>query len=77
MTSTTTKRKPLTLAPGDDDVLLNILWDSLFDLVKNYKATQHEDQRIATIQRVAEALGEPFVIERSNFESALVPRNSK
>lgn len=77
MTSTTTERKPLTLSHGDDDVLLNILWDSLFDLVKNYKATQHEDQRIATIQRVAEALGEPFVIERSNFESVLVPRNSK
>ncbi len=77
MTSTTTERKPPSLAPGDDEVLLNILWDSLFDLVKNYKATQHEDQRITTIQRVAEALGEPFVIERSNFESVLVPRNSK
>ena len=77
MTSTTTKRKPLTLAPGDDDVLLNILWDSLFDLVKNYKATQHEDQRIATIQRIAEALGEPFVIQRVNFESVLTPRTRR
>lgn len=77
MTSTTTKRKPLTLVPGDDDVLLNILWDSLFDLVKNYKATQHEDQRIATIQRIAEALGEPFVIQRVNLESVLVPRSRK
>ena len=74
MTSTTTERKPLTLAHGDDDVLLNILWDSLFDLVKNYKATQHEDQRIATIQRIAEALGEPFVIRRVDGLDVLDPR---
>lgn len=74
MTSTTTDRKTLTLDHGDDDVLLQILWESLFDLVKHYKASPHEDLRIAAIQRIAEALGEPFVIRRVDGLDVLDPR---